>query len=73
MHHQLYQADIRKIPELVELSKTFRYPSKIAAFKDNCLSREEVDRFLQENLLDNDKYWLTRKAFVILTHFGNLR
>jgi hypothetical protein len=72
VHHAKFKQDLRKIPELLELSQSFR---KSTGFEDNGrrMSPDEIHRFLLDSSLDGDHYWLARKAFVVVAHFGNLR
>lgn len=72
MHHKYYKENLRAMPELQELSKTFRHAeSDILSSKSFELS--DIYALLLDQSLDLDKYWLSRKAFVVVSHFGRLR
>ena len=69
-NHQIYKEDLRSVPELLELSKKLKNPEPLELYY---YQPGQIQQFL---LLSSnqyqDNYWLCRKAFVTVAHFGRL-
>ena len=69
-HHQIYKEDLRSVPELLELSKKLKNPEPQELYYFHF---GQIQQFLVlSNNQYQDNYWLCRKAFVVVAHFGQL-
>ena len=70
-HHQIYKEDLRSVPELLELSKKLKNPEPQELYY---FDLGQIQKFLliSNSQYQDNNYWLCRKAFVVVAHFGQL-
>ena len=74
VHQNIFKEDIRSKPELIQLAESFKnLETNRESAELNRLNLDEIKDFLTNPNLANDKYWLSRRALVIIAHFTKLK